>query len=50
MIVEDKITNDYRRVLKKWNFELMIGEAFDQVDKLVDSNLLSFDSFIGVKE
>ncbi|MGG3941926.1 hypothetical protein ABEV54_10870 [Peribacillus psychrosaccharolyticus] len=45
MIVEDNVTNYYRRVLKKWNFEFMIGEAFDQVDKLVDSNLPSFDSF-----
>lgn len=57
MIVEDdvKIRTMIGVFLKKWNFESMIVETFDQVDKLVllekpnillmDINLPSFDGF-----
>lgn len=57
MIVEDdvKIRTMIGTFLKKWNFESLIVETFDQVDKLVmlekpnilllDINLPSFDGF-----
>lgn len=57
MIVEDdvKIRTMMGTFLKKWNFESLIVETFDQVDKLVmlekpnilllDINLPSFDGF-----